>query len=214
MLSRRVRRAATAAVPVAVPTAMRVLFPRLAQRFGTRVGYLAGFGIYYAGCVGLTLTLAEPAELRRLLNAPGRLPSPRSLSTAALLVPPLGGFFTQVIPHWRDADPVVIASALSIASVNATAEELLWHGLPLSVFGDDARRGWLWPGLGFTAWHLAPLSVRPAPHKGQFLLGAGIIGLGFGWVAQRTSSLRLVLACHIATDAMGLRAAAFWLGRG
>jgi Type II CAAX prenyl endopeptidase Rce1-like len=75
-------------------------------------------------------------------------------------------------------------------------------------------RGWLWPAVGFTAWHLAPLSVRPYRHGTlAFLAPAGLIGAGYGWVAWRNGSVRLTLPAHIATDASGLRAARFWLGR-
>jgi len=44
------------------------------------------------------------------------------------------------------------------------------------------------------------------------LAGAALIGLGYGWVAWSTRSLRAVLAPHAATDSCGIRAAqAVWV---
>jgi len=120
----------------------------------------------------------------------------------------------ELLPRLRNADPAVLATAATVANVNAAAEELLWHGLFVATFPDDPIRGWLWPAAGFTAWHLAPLSVRPYRHGTlAFLAPAALIGVGYGWVAWRAHSLRMTLPAHIATDASGLRAAHFWLGR-
>jgi hypothetical protein len=46
---RRVTRALVTTVPVVVPLTMRLVFPALARRLGTRRGYLAGFALYWAG---------------------------------------------------------------------------------------------------------------------------------------------------------------------
>jgi Reverse transcriptase (RNA-dependent DNA polymerase)/Type II CAAX prenyl endopeptidase Rce1-like len=156
-----------------------------------------------------------PPPVQALVRQPAHpLPSPRWRPAAALLLPPLGAAGTELLPQLRTADPAVLATAATLASINAAAEELLWHGLFVATFPDDPVRGWLWPAVGFTAWHLAPLSVRPYRHGTlAFLVPAGLIGAGYGWVVWRTGSLRLTLPAHIATDASGLRAAHFWLGR-
>jgi hypothetical protein len=144
---------------------------------------------------------------------PESLPRPRWLGILALLIPPLGAVGTELLPALGDADPALVATAGAVAAVNATGEELLWRGLFVAAFPDDPVRGWLWPAIGFTAWHLAPASVRP-PRRGKlFLAGSALIGGGFGWVAWRTRSLRLTLPAHVVTDASGLSAARFWLGR-
>ena len=212
---RWVTRRLVTTVPVVVPLTMRLLFPALARRLGTRRGYLAGFALYWTGCYLLAIGLLGRRRVQALVRHPAQpLPSPRWLPAAALLIPPLGATGTELLPQLRTADPAVLATAATIASVNAAAEELLWHGLFVATFPDDPVRGWLWPAVGFTAWHLAPLSVRPYRHGTlAFLAPAGLIGAGYGWVAWRTGSLRLTLPAHIATDASGLRAARFWLGR-
>ena len=211
---RRAARPLALAIPVIVPAGMRVLFPMLARRLGARRGYLVGFAIYWAGCYLLPLTLLGRGRTWALLRQrPGPLPRPRWLGGAALWLPPLGAVGTEMLPALPGADPALVATAGAMAAVNATGEELLWRGLFVATFPDDAVRGWLWPAIGFTVWHLAPTSVRPARQGRMFLAGSALIGAGFGWVAWRTGSLRLTLPAHLLTDASGLPAARFWLGR-
>jgi len=124
-------------------------------------------------------------------------------------VPPLGALGTEAAPQVRKADPVLLATAASVATINATAEELLWRGLFIATFPDELVRGWLWPAAGFTAWHLAPLPVLPS-RRGTlgFLIPSALIGAGYGWVAWRTQSLRWTLPPHVVTDASGLESRA------
>jgi hypothetical protein len=208
-------RALVTAVPIVVPVGMRALFPVLARRLGTRRGHLTGFAVYWTVCYLLPLGLLGRTRVRALLRQPARpLPSPRWLAAAALLVPPLGAAGSELAPELGNADPAVVATAASVAVVNAAGEELLWRGLFVATFPDDPVRGWLWPAVGFTAWQLAPLAVLPS-RRGTlaFLAPTALIGAGLGWVAWRTQSLRWTLPPHLATDASGLRVARFWLDR-
>ena len=93
---RRVTRALVTAVPVVVPLTMRLVFPALAHRLGTRRGYLAGFALYWAGCYLLTIGLLGHRRVQALLRQPAHpLPSPRWLPAVALLLPPLGAARTR-----------------------------------------------------------------------------------------------------------------------
>jgi Type II CAAX prenyl endopeptidase Rce1-like len=208
-------RAIVTGVPVLVPVGMRVLFPVLARRLGPRRGHLTGFAVYWAACYLLPLGLLGRDRVGALLRQPARpLPRPRWLAVAALLVPPLGAAGTELAPQLRHADPAVMAAAASVAVVNAAGEELLWRGLFVVAFPEDPVGGWLWPAVGFTVWHLAPQAVLPSRRgKLAFLASSALIGMGLGWVAWWTRSLRWTLPPHVATDACGLRVARFWLGR-
>ena len=204
----------TLAIPLVVPVGMWALFGTLARRLGQRRGYLAGFGCYWAGCYLVPAALLGRRRALALLREPaGPLPRPRWLAAAVLLVPPLGGAATELVPALDGADLAQLATAGALAAVNATGEELLWRGLFVASFPDDPVRGWLWPAAGFTAWHLAPVSVHRPRRPGAFLAGSALVGAGMGWVAWRTGSLRWTLPAHLATDANGLSAARFWLGR-
>jgi membrane protease YdiL (CAAX protease family) len=214
LAQRPTTRASVLAIPLVVPVGMRVLFPMLARRLGARRGYLAGFAVYWAGCYLVPLALLGRHRIVALLREPADpLPRPGWLAAAALLVPPLGAAGTELLPALGQADPVLAGTAGALAAVNATGEELLWRGLFVATFPDDPVRGWLWPAIGFSVWHLGPASVRHPQHGNAFLAGTALIGIGFGWVAWRTRSLRWTLPAHVATDASGLPAARFWLNR-
>jgi Type II CAAX prenyl endopeptidase Rce1-like len=211
---RRTTRALTLAIPLAVPVGMRMLFPLLARRLGARRGYQTGFAVYWSGCYLVPLALLGRRRVWALLGERARpLPRPGWLGALVLLIPPLGAVGTELLPALRQADPALVTTAGVVAAVNATGEELLWRGLFVVGFPDDPVRGWLWPAAGFTAWHLAPTSVRPARQPVAFLAGSALIAVGMGWIAWRTRSLRWTLPAHLATDANGLSVARFWLGR-
>ena len=209
----RAARVSALIAPAAVPAAMSAAFLGAARRLGQHRGYLAGFGLYWAVCFGTPLAVLGPRRILGLLERPAPLtPNTRRIAGVLLLAPPLGGLATELAPEIRRADPTLLAAAVAISLVNAAAEELLWRGLPLAAFPTDPVRGWLWPAAGFGAWHLAPLAVLPSRRgNARFVAISAVLGLGLGWVARRTHSLRPTLLSHIATDAMGLRAYRFWL---
>lgn len=195
-------------VPLAIPLAMKAVFRATTRQLGPQRGYQAGFAVYWATCWGVAAALVGPRRLAALWH-PGdtALPDRSSLAVAVLVVPPLGAIMTQWVPNARDAGPVAIATAAGVGITNALAEEALWRGVPVALFPDAPVPGWLWPALGFTAWHLVPLTAEPssAGRRASILAGAGAIGLGFGWIAYRTRSLRVVSLIHAITDASGVR---------
>ncbi|KIC66948.1 CPBP family intramembrane glutamic endopeptidase [Pseudarthrobacter phenanthrenivorans] len=208
------RETAATIMPAAVPAVMLPVFRYTVRRFGGRRGYQAGFAAYWALCWTLALAVAGRRRLVELWQVPGTAePRHRPLYRGVLLLPPAGAIATELIPNARKAGTTAALAAVGIGVTNALAEEALWRGVPLAVFPDRKVRGWLWPSLGFIAWHLVPLSVRPHPRgRWPVLLGAGLIGLGYGWAAQETGSLLAVSIAHAATDSCGVRAArTIWL---
>jgi len=195
-------------LPVAMPLAMRAVFSATTRRYGPERGYQAGFAIYWASCWVLAAAVIGRRDLVKLWAAPEQaLPVPRALGAAALAVPPLGGLATQWVPYARASGFRTVALAAGLGTTNALAEEAFWRGVPVASFPDDPLRGWLWPAVGFTAWHLVPLAARPpsASRRAFLLAGAAFIGLGYGWVALQTRSLAAVTPAHALTDASGLR---------
>lgn len=201
-------------MPAAVPAVMLPVFRYTVRRFGNRRGYQAAFAAYWAMCWSLAATIAGRHRLVEILReASGPARQPHTLLWLILLIPPVGAIATELVPNARKAGPGAAFAAVGIGVTNALAEEVLWRGVPLAVFPGRTGRGWLWPCLGLTVWHLIPLSIVPHPGgRWPVLLGAGLIGLGYGWVAQSTGSLLAVSIAHAATDSCGVRAArSIWL---
>ncbi len=112
--------------------------------------------------------------------------------------------------------PIVLASA-AIAAVNAAGEEILWRGTYVRVFPGRRLLGHIYPALGFGVWHLAPQRVFPNPHPGgalSFVFVASLWGLLYGWVAQRTGSIRWTTLSHCLLDLSGLGATIYFGGGG
>lgn len=204
--------------PVAIPLGMKVVFDETTRRWGPKRGYQAGFAIYWATCWAVATAIVGHRRLLDLWRLPEEVvPRPRPVGAAVLVAPPLGAVATEWWPNARAAGPTAIAVAAGVGLTNALAEEALWRGVPIEVFPGETLRGWLWPSVGFTAWHLVPLSTRPtsARRRASVLAGAAAIGLGYGWIAHRTRSLAIVTSAHALTDACGVRPTrTIWLTRG
>jgi len=201
------RRSLAAFIPLALPLAMAGVFGLTTRRWGRRVGYRAGFAVYWAACATVALALLGGRGTRELFSRPRPLPRPRWLALASLVLPPLGGLVTPLAPATADMDGRTLSVSVALATVNASAEELVWRGVPAAFYPDDPLRGWLLPALGFTAWHLVPLAAAGSMRRAPGLVGgAALIGLGYGWVSWRTRSLRWTLPPHVVTDASGVGA--------
>jgi membrane protease YdiL (CAAX protease family) len=208
-ITARQRRLVTV-LPAVMPLAMWGVFAALARRLGPARGYQAGFAIYWAVCWTSALALVGPERLAALWRRSDTgLPRPRAVAWTALITPAAGAFFTRWLPNATRVDARTQGVALAVGVTNALAEEALWRGAPAAAFPTSPVRGWLWPAAGFTAWHLVPLAAASSPRSKRLgiLLGAGIIGLGNGWIAWRSQSLVAVAVSHLLTDSCGLSAA-------
>ncbi len=136
------------------------------------------------------------------------------MEVALLAAPVAGGIATQLLPRRNEIDARTASVMLSSALVNAVGEELLWRGVFIEQFPDEAWRGAVWPLAGSVAWHLAPQLILPSSMgRGRFLAGAAVVGTASTVAAWRGRGLRWVLVPHVATDASGVTAALFRQGR-
>lgn len=206
------RRRATLAAPVSVPLSMGVVFALLRRRLEPRSAYNTGFAVYWLGwCAAFPLWVLRPRGVGQIL---GSLRRPGLAETGLLALPVAGAVATELLPHRRLVDLPVGGVMVTTAVVNAVAEELLWRGTFLAQFPGDVVRGAVWPLAGFTCWHLAPQLVLPSSRgRAAFLVGAAAVGASSTAVAWSTGGLRAVLLPHMLTDACGVRAARFRLGR-
>ena len=214
MMSTDRRRLIALALPVAVPVAMVAGFAIGRDRLGDHGGYLAGFGLYWAACAGLSISLLGRHRLRELfLDSRPRLGRPAVLGAALLIWPPVGAIATRFIPEIGYATPTMVATIAGVALVNALLEELLWRGVYITLWPRNPWLGVVWPAIGFGVWHLAPQVIH-ASAMGPivYVVSASALGLSWGWVAWRTGSLRWVGVSHVLTDGSGLRNALFFLG--
>lgn len=208
------RRLVALTLPIFVPPVMEAVFAAGRERFGERNGYLAGFGVYWAACAGLTVGLLGPARTRTLFTGGrSRLGRPAAVGATLLAWPAIGAVATRFLPEVRGATKRELATIEAVAAVNATAEELLWRGVYLTLWPSNPLLGWAWPAVGFGLWHRAPQVIHPSAMSSRaYVAAATALGPSWGWVAWRTGSLRWVTVSHVLTDGSGVRNAAFFLG--
>ena len=208
------RRAVALVLPVAVPFVMAATFTVARDRLGDHLGYVAGFGAYWTVCAGLSIGLLGRGRVQSLFrDVRPRLGKPALLGATLLLWPPLGAVATRFVPELGQATPVMVATIAAVAVANATLEELLWRGVYITFWPDDAFLGWIWPAIGFGVWHVAPQVIHASSMGvGVYVASAVALGLSWGWVAWKTGSLRWVSVSHVFTDGSGLRNALFLLG--
>ncbi len=191
---------------------MAAVFALLARKLPPRTAYNTGFAIYWAGwCGAFPAYLLGPRGCVQALRT-GRAPTRGEAALA--VVPVLGGVGTELLPHRRQLDPGVATMMVATATVNAVGEELLWRAVFMTLFPGQAGRGLLWPLAGFSAWHFAPQIVLPSRlGRARFVAGAAFVGAISSAIAWRTGGVRAALLPHLATDACGVSAARFRLGR-
>jgi membrane protease YdiL (CAAX protease family) len=208
------RHAVALALPVAVPLAMTATFTVARDRLGDHLGYVAGFGAYWAVCTGLSVGLLGRRRVQRLFrDVSPRLGKPAVVGATLLLWPPIGAVATRFVPELGQATPVMVATIAAVAVANATLEELLWRGVYITLWPENALLGWIWPAIGFGVWHMAPQVIHPSSMgAGVYVASAVALGLSWGWVAWKTGSLRWVGVSHVFTDGSGIRNALFFLG--
>ncbi len=209
------RRAAALAAPVAIPVVMAAVFKVAGDRLGAHAGYLAGFGVYWGACAVLSVGILGRHRVAGLFGGSRhRFGRSAAVGAAALLLWPVAGAVaTRLVPELGGATPVILATAVGVAVVNAACEEVLWRGVYISLWPTNPWLGWVWPAVGFGAWHLAPQVIHPSSlGPVAYVVAATALGLSWGWVAWRSGSLRWVAVSHVLTDGSGIRNALFFLG--
>ena len=201
-------------LPVVVPVAMSAVFAVSRDQLGDQVGYVAGFGVYWATCATLGVALLDRRRISRLFrDRRPRFGRPAALGAALLVWPPAGAIATRFIPEIGGATPLMLATIAGVAVANAVLEELLWRGLYITLWPRNPWLGWVWPALGFGAFHFAPQVIHPSPlGPVWFVAAATVMGLSWGWVAYRSGTLRWVSLSHLLTDGSGLRNALLFIG--
>jgi uncharacterized protein len=205
------------AIPPVLIISMYAVFQYLTGVLGFPLGYLLAFLVYWIVWCG-----ALPAAVlgrRRLIDLLAPRASFRSLDlkTRTLLswpiVFPLAFAF---VPRLGAAGGAVLVVSVILGLVIGVTEEVLWRGVYISLFGDNAWLASLYPSIAFGLWHLCPLSVLPSRYPGgvvSFAAYSILLGLSYAYYARRARSIFWCTLSHCVHDALGLGGFAYvrWL---
>lgn len=193
------------AVPPALLFCMTAVFSQLENLLGRERGYLLGFGIYWlVWCLAVPLLLLGGKGFVSMFEQSTPLFSRSSIlaSIVFVLVPAVA-----VLMYGREFvnSPLrLIAAAVPSAVLNGFCEEVLWRGLFVSVFPDNAWLAVVYPAAGFALWHLAPQQVISSGSKAGFILSTFVLGLAYGLIAYQTGSPFWPSVSHSASGIMAL----------
>ena len=201
---RRRRQVAALLAPALLIASTYGVFQGLVGWWGLRWGYLGGFLFFWGvWCLGFSLwAIGREGVAAVLRDARPRLPRPAWPWLALLAFPVAGGFATVLVPALPDATVAVVGLVLIIAAVNAISEEVFWRGLFIRIFPGRKVWGWLYPAAWFALWHISPTSVYGSTTV--LVAAAAYLGLVYGWIAQRTGTIRYTFVAHFLLNAMGL----------
>jgi Type II CAAX prenyl endopeptidase Rce1-like len=203
------RQWALVVAPPLLISSMLGVFRGCCALLAPKVGYFLAFVCYWlVWCLAFPLWILRGDTRACLFRRPAHpLGKPAWLGLLLLLFPALGAGVTIFARRLRKASTPVLLSSAALAIVNGLGEEVLWCGLYPHVFPRQLVRGYLYPAVAFALWHLVPLSIHKSRMRGgtrSFLAGAFFIGLGHGWVAWQTGSIRWTVLTHMLTDFLGL----------
>jgi membrane protease YdiL (CAAX protease family) len=205
------RKVALLVAPWMLLASTTAVFRQLSVRLGPKRGYLGGFLFYWIfWCLLFPAWILGPRRLPALFRTgaePSRRPTRSDLLLLAL--PPAVGYSSAFPRALARADKKIVLASAVQALINASAEELLWRGTYQAVFPRSIALGYLYPTVGFAAWHYAPQVVFPSRYPGgktSFVASAGLFGLLWGRVAARQGTIAWSTISHVLLDFSGLGA--------
>lgn len=210
------------AMPIALLFTMLAAFQGFVALHGYPLGYLVAFLIYWIGwCIALPmLVLGGPREIIKLFQEPESRFGDRPWLTLMLLWWPVALPIAFVLPlRLSDLTVSIVVVSILLGIVTGVTEEILWRGVYVKLFPNSIWLKYVYPSVGFALWHIAPQSVRPVsllpPHVAlvAFVFVSLLLGLSWGYYAQKTGSIRWCTIAHVINDAFGFGAFAYivWL---
>ena len=152
------RRLVALALPVAVPVAMTAVFGIANERLGSRGGYLAGFGVYWATCGAISFAVLGRRRARQLFrDTRPRLGRPAVLGAVLLLWLPAGAIATRMVPRPRGRD-----TGDGRDGDDGRPRQRGARGASRRARRRTSRSGrgpagpGIWPAIGFGAWKSRP----------------------------------------------------------
>jgi membrane protease YdiL (CAAX protease family) len=162
-------------------------------------GYVVGFLFYWViWCTLIPLWILKREGIGSLLREQKPLFRRSNWLPALLLVMIVVVTVIMYPPRGLLAAPIkLVLIAVPVAIVNGVCEELLWRGLYVKVFPDNAVLGVVYPSVGFALWHISPQLVVPAETGvWPFVASTFFLGISYGWISYRTGSIKWNAISH------------------
>jgi hypothetical protein len=174
------------------------VFTLFSQWLGDELGYVLGFVFYYLlWCLAVPFIYLGKSGFLSLFREDSPLFKRENWLPAILLFLITFGAVFMYFSSFVKASAVLIMISIPVAVVNGTCEEILWRGLYVKTFPNKLLFGFIYPAAGFALWHISPQLIFPS--EGGILAFAGLtffLGLGYGFIAYKTSSIKWTAFSH------------------
>ncbi len=214
-LSEKSMRTVMLAMPVILIASTYIAFQVFDAWWGYPLGYLVGFIFYWTvWCLAFpTYILGGLGPVIDLFRE-GK-PGIKDLGWKLHLLLWFWILFpliTIFIPKATQIGLIVLLGSILIGLVIGVTEELLWRGVYIRLFPNNAWLNMVYPSIMFGLWHISPQSVRASSMPGgvfSFVGYAVFLGLAYAYVARKTGSIRWCTLSHVIHDSLGLGALAY-----
>lgn len=187
------------ALPVLLILSTALVFVFASNWLGKEFGYLIGFIFYwFVWCLLVPLFILRREGIGALFKEENPLFQKSNWLPAVLLVTIIVITVIMYPPSRLLSAPVkLLIIAIPVATINGICEELLWRGLYVKAFQGNFVLGVIYPSIGFALWHISPQLVIPAETGiWPFVLSTFFLGISYGWISYRTSSIKWNAISH------------------
>ncbi|NOY08079.1 MAG: CPBP family intramembrane metalloprotease [Spirochaetes bacterium] len=185
-------------LPVLLLLSTAVVFTFLSQWLNKELGYVLGFVFYYSvWCISVPLIYLGKDGILSLFKEEVPLFKKENWLLIILLLSITAGAVVMYFSGFINAPVLLITIAVPAAIINGIFEEILWRGLYIKAFPKKLFSGFIYPSIGFAIWHISPQLIFPSK-TGLFAFvgSAFFLGLGYGWIAYKTSSIKWTAISH------------------
>ena len=186
-------------LPILLILSTALVFMSLSKWLKAELGYVLGFIFYWlVWCFFVPLLMLKREGFISLFKEKYPLFRKSNWLPAGLFV--LIVVITVImypLTSLVDVQAKLLIIAIPVAIINGISEELLWRGLYVWAFPNNAMLGVIFPAIGFAFWHISPQLVFPAEHGiWPFVISTFFLGISYGWISYKTRTIKWNAISH------------------
>ncbi len=181
--------------PLVIIGTMYPTFQLLGKQFGNSLGWYLGLWIYWIiwGAVFPWIMIGKE-KIIKLIH-------PQKVNTKLLFVVVFPVIMAAIFRfstgmEYEKTSLWFLLILISTNLGNGFFEEVLWRGIYLELFPKRVVFRIIWSTVWFALWHYAPGSISATGNPLGLMIGSGMMGLYFAFVAHKTRTIWWTMIAH------------------
>lgn len=181
--------------PLVIIGMMYPIFQFLGNQLGNSVGWYLGLWIYWIiwGWVFPWVMIGKDSIVRLI--------RPQKLTLQLFFMvafPVIMAAIFRFITGMEYEKPALwfLFILISTNLGNGFFEEVLWRGMYLELFPTRVTLRIVWSTIWFALWHYAPGSISASGNPIGLMIGSGMMGLYFAFLAHKTKTIWWTMIAH------------------